>query len=246
MTRKKDEDEYHDFTSRPGPSIVPDAFRVADPDSPAVHFTPAVGASDRPTWARFCDETADPRFWFGLGVCAGFTLSYHPHGVSYEVPVNLGTWYTPPGDGPETVARAFRPRLVTTDFPQLAPVLPAAPPRVVVTGGRDYADAAFVDTVLGTLLRWRGIGRLAHGSARGLDALADQWARGLGNIPVQPYRADWDTFGRRAGPMLNRAMLDAERPDVVIAFPGGRGTADCVAAALERRIPVLDLRGGAG
>ena len=44
--------------------------------------------------------------------------------------------------------------------------------------------------------------------------------------------------GKAAGPERNRRMLDTFKPDGVIAFPGGRGTADCCRAADERAIPV--------
>lgn len=115
--------------------------------------------------------------------------------------------------------------------------------RIVVTGGRDYTDRAALFLALDLLHAATRITRLAHGNARGADTLADDWAR-VRRVELQRYPADWDRHRKRAGAIRNRAMLDAERPDVVVAFPGGRGTADCVRAAGERGIPVLDLRTG--
>jgi hypothetical protein len=45
-----------------------------------------------------------------------------------------------------------------------------------------------------------------------------------------------------AGPRRNRRMLVAFKPDVVLAFPGGAGTASCCAVARELGIPVIEAR----
>jgi len=53
--------------------------------------------------------------------------------------------------------------------------------------------------------------------------------------------AEWDKFGRRAGPLRNEQMLREGKPDVVVAFPGGRGTAHMVRIAKEAGIDVLEI-----
>ena len=45
------------------------------------------------------------------------------------------------------------------------------------------------------------------------------------------YPAQWDVYGRRAGPIRNQEMIDEGKPDGVVAFPGGKGTADMVRRA---------------
>jgi hypothetical protein len=79
---------------------------------------------------------------------------------------------------------------------------------------------------------------LAHGGATGADALCAEFAERY-DIPCKVFRADWKRLGVKAGPLRNAVMLDAFEPDVVIAFPGGRGTAHCVKIAKEKRIWVL-------
>jgi hypothetical protein len=77
-----------------------------------------------------------------------------------------------------------------------------------------------------------------HGAARGADLLADAWAKVRG-IPVDPYPADWATYGRGAGPIRNRAMVADGNVVGCVAFPGGKGTADMVETCRAHGIPVL-------
>ena len=79
---------------------------------------------------------------------------------------------------------------------------------------------------------------IRHGACgSGADSIADAWCVDNG-VDVQPFPADWSR-GRRGGPERNRAMLTTEpRPIGVVAFPGGRGTADMVRAAEAAGVPV--------
>ena len=111
--------------------------------------------------------------------------------------------------------------------------------RIVVTGGRDYDDETTVAIVLSWFAR-EGL-RVAHGDCpTGADALVKAWCR-VNGTTVAAYPAAWTTHGRAAGPLRNERMLTEERPDLVIAFPGGRGTGDCVTRAVAKNIPVLRI-----
>ena len=116
--------------------------------------------------------------------------------------------------------------------------LPSSPTRenglrVAVTGGRAYSNSVFLAEVLGQLQ----IAVLAHGAAPGADTLAARWCRDH-DCPVVVYEADWSAYGKRAGPLRNRRMLDHFQPDLLVAFSGGEGTQDCIRAAKERKVPV--------
>lgn len=110
---------------------------------------------------------------------------------------------------------------------------------LLVTGGRNYDDAEAVDDVLDALHAARPIELLVTGGATGADRLAEAWAR-RSNVAVSVHPADWKRHGRAAGPIRNRAMLRDCKPSMVIAFPGGKGTADMVRAAREYGCDVLD------
>lgn len=119
--------------------------------------------------------------------------------------------------------------------------------RVLVCGGRDYADKRRVDQVLQDEVdRTRGDLIIICGydpdNARfqGADELAFKWARER-RIPCFPFPAPWSKHGRAAGPLRNRRMRDCGRPTRGIAFPGGAGTASMVGLLRERGIPVEEF-----
>ncbi len=112
--------------------------------------------------------------------------------------------------------------------------------RIVVTGGRDFQD---YDLVKRTLDRF-SVDEIIQGGARGADALAKRYAREK-DILCITCEANWKRYGRLAGPIRNRRMLYSfSAPDLVVAFPGGRGTADCVRQARELGIEVLQVGEG--
>jgi hypothetical protein len=112
--------------------------------------------------------------------------------------------------------------------------------RVLVCGGRNYTDTARVFAVLDKLHTEAGIDHLIEGGARGADACGKEWAFRR-NVPFQTFEADWENQGSFAGPARNRRMIDEGAPDVVIAFPGGRGTADMIRKAQRAGVKVVEI-----
>lgn len=108
---------------------------------------------------------------------------------------------------------------------------------VLVCGGRDYTDAATLDKALDDLHKRNRFTHLIHGAAQGADSLAGAWARDSGVQEVS-CPANWVHFDRAAGHIRNRAMADLS-PDLVVAFPGGPGTANMVSLAKARNLPFL-------
>ena len=117
---------------------------------------------------------------------------------------------------------------------------------VLVCGGRDYSNANAVFSALDEIEKTKGqIRFLIHGSASGADELAAKWMKE--KIKADPNRsmvacpADWASHGRAAGPIRNQWMLDQWKPQVVVAFPSGRGTADMVSRARLSNVPVIEI-----
>lgn len=110
--------------------------------------------------------------------------------------------------------------------------------RIIVCGGRNYNNYERVCEVLNGIDREKSIKTVISGGASGADALAKKWANAH-NKEFQEFPANWSIHGKSAGPKRNQEMLDA-KPQLVVAFPGGRGTADMVGKALSAGVEIVE------
>lgn len=108
---------------------------------------------------------------------------------------------------------------------------------MIVCGGRDFDDGARVFDALDRLHHQFPVSMVIEGGASGADRWARAWAT-LRRIEYRTFEADWRAHGRSAGPLRNRRMIEEGNPDGVVAFPGGVGTADMIAAAKQAGVPV--------
>ena len=112
--------------------------------------------------------------------------------------------------------------------------------KVLICGGRDFDDYGMVKRAMSALKVIQGpISEIIHGAARGADSLGGRYARENG-IPCREFPADWNRHGRSAGPIRNRVMLKEGDPDIVVAFPGGKGTADMIDVARANGVKVWE------
>lgn len=81
---------------------------------------------------------------------------------------------------------------------------------------------------------------IISGKATGADSAGADWAI-LNYTLLEEYPADWKKYGKRAGFIRNTQMLNEGKPDLVIAFPGGRGTAMMVRLALMAGVEVIEV-----
>ena len=109
--------------------------------------------------------------------------------------------------------------------------------RVLVCGSRSWTDWKIVGHALKAL---RPTAVIA-GGANGADTFAADWAR-FNDVPLEEHQAEWDLYGKAAGPRRNQQMLDKGHPDCVLAFssawPLTPGTADMVGRAGKAGLPI--------
>ena len=113
---------------------------------------------------------------------------------------------------------------------------------IAVTGTRSDALAASIANLIRRTLvdeLEAGPFTLHVGDARGVDTIAAEWAVEFG-VDHVVWRAEWTGHGPAAGPIRNRKMLEAG-VSKLIAFPGSRGTSDCIATANRLGIDVMEL-----
>lgn len=114
---------------------------------------------------------------------------------------------------------------------------------VAVTGGRNFDKRARLHRALDRLSDSAEgpIAAIVQGGAPGADFDARTWATYAPGVQCVTFEAAWGREGPAAGPIRNRRMLELLRPDVLLACPGGRGTANCVETAESLGIRVVRL-----
>jgi hypothetical protein len=114
--------------------------------------------------------------------------------------------------------------------------------RVLVCGGRDYNDEGKLFSALNKIDSETPITVIINGMARGADKMSSYWAQVTSNeIKMEEYPAQWNVYGKSAGYKRNTQMLVEGKPDLVVAFPGGRGTAMMVKIAKDAGVEVLEV-----
>jgi hypothetical protein len=125
--------------------------------------------------------------------------------------------------------------------------------KILVCGGREYNNKAKVFDVLHDLCmrysenydlidNWLPTDILIiSGEASGADTLAADFAL-VHCTQYRGYPADWNKHGRSAGYIRNQKMLNEEHPDLVVAFPGGRGTANMIEIARKAGVKVMEIK----
>jgi predicted Rossmann fold nucleotide-binding protein DprA/Smf involved in DNA uptake len=106
--------------------------------------------------------------------------------------------------------------------------------RIAVIGSRSFDDYERLMSVLSPLLP----AHIISGGAKGADGLAERLAREL-ELPITVIKPDWAQFGRAAGPIRNREIVNAA--DIVIAFWDGKskGTKSALDYARQQQKAVL-------
>ena len=106
--------------------------------------------------------------------------------------------------------------------------------RMIVCGGVHFNDYDMLKSKLDQLITQYEYVTLVSGHAKGADTLAEKYAADKG-IPIKVFPADWTKYGKAAGPIRNRAMLEyaKEKTPVVVAFWNGesRGTGNMLKQA---------------
>lgn len=126
--------------------------------------------------------------------------------------------------------------------------------RILITGSRSWVNpfviGAAIEETMSELYNKAGRANavttdpvLIFGDAKGADRWAKLWCKAFGH-EYEEYNAEWDRYGKGAGPKRNKVMVD-KGADIVLAFPIGAspGTRDCMEKAAAAGIPVVVYEG---
>lgn len=125
--------------------------------------------------------------------------------------------------------------IVTTNFIGMLAMI-----KILVCGGRQYTNRKKIHQVLDALKQHYGDIYIISGAATGADMLVIKWSI-ANDVKYKAYPAEWTKYGKAAGPIRNQQMLDEEKPNIVVAFPGGKGTLDMVKRSMRSEIQVFNV-----
>ena len=84
--------------------------------------------------------------------------------------------------------------------------------KLMVCGSRSIVDSTFVFEQIDALISEKGINKdeliLVDGGAKGVDTYAAYWANS-NNVQIEWFRSDWAHYGRGAGIVRNKLMVEA-------------------------------------
>ena len=106
--------------------------------------------------------------------------------------------------------------------------------KLAIIGSRDFDDYALLKAKLTSI----SPAQIISGGAKGADKLAERYAIEQG-IDLIVYKADWKQYGRGAGIIRNRQII--EHCDEVLAFWDGqsRGTKSSIDYARKLNKPIV-------
>lgn len=111
--------------------------------------------------------------------------------------------------------------------------------RLIVAGGRDYSLSELDYGILTGIHLAIGISEIVSGGCAGADSGGERWAAEH-QVSIKYFIPLWAERGKAAGPLRNGEM--AKYGNALIAFPGGRGTANMVKQARDNGLHIWDLR----
>lgn len=99
--------------------------------------------------------------------------------------------------------------------------------RIIICGGLSFHDNDLFGTYVDDIIQQFPNCEIISGHARGADTLGEEYAK-QHNIPLKVFPAEWNKYGKAAGPIRNGQMLKYAIAEdaMVIAFWDGhsRGT----------------------
>lgn len=117
--------------------------------------------------------------------------------------------------------------------------------RVIIAGSRSFNDQDLFDNTIHDVLLsyYTEELEIVSGGCTGADRMGEEYAEEW-DIPLRVFNADWDAYGKAAGPIRNEQMAKyaAEADEgILIAFPIGesKGTRNMISLARQYGLRVI-------
>lgn len=119
--------------------------------------------------------------------------------------------------------------------------------KILVCGGRHFNNYSVLNWVMTNILSAVDVEdiEIVSGHCVGADQLGEQYAK-ENNLSVKIFLPDWAAYGKAAGPIRNKQMINytlQDKNSLVVAFvsPNSKGTKGTVSMAKKADIPVIEI-----
>ena len=103
--------------------------------------------------------------------------------------------------------------------------------RIIIAGSRTSSEHQVREAL--EYCDWKGfISCVVSGGAKGADRVGEIWAKENG-LEIKLFPAEWEKFGRRAGPLRNQSMAEYANGLISVWDGESRGTANMIELALN-------------
>jgi hypothetical protein len=124
--------------------------------------------------------------------------------------------------------------------------------RILITGSRDWTDTGYLWTRLHRVMEDNPDEQeftYVHGGARGADMLVEKWVEFIQPwaehvdrvITTEVHPAEWRTYGKRAGFVRNREMVEAGA-DLCLAFIKDESKGATMTANMAEKNGIITMR----
>jgi hypothetical protein len=113
--------------------------------------------------------------------------------------------------------------------------------KVIIAGGRDFNDFELLKDKCDIYLSQQSNVEIVSGTANGADKLGERYAK-ESNLKLTKFPADWDLYGRGAGPIRNKEMADYADSLVVFWDGKSKGTENMIAEARKRGLSIRIIK----
>jgi hypothetical protein len=103
---------------------------------------------------------------------------------------------------------------------------------LVICGSRSITDEEKIFKVIDSVISEMNIASIITGGAKGIDAIGKEYAERKG-IKHQEFPADWETYGKAAGPIRNKEMAIIGNATLAIVDDSSVGTWNMIENAVK-------------
>ncbi len=112
--------------------------------------------------------------------------------------------------------------------------------KLIIAGGRTLeVHPLFIDSAI--LALSLNPSEVVSGGAKGIDAVGELWADEYWNVPIKRFEAEWEEYGKAAGPIRN-AQMAAYADALLLIWDGeSRGSANMRRQMEQLKKPIYEV-----